>query len=106
VQVSFNVDLKVNVFEANIRLLGGLLSAHLLASDTGLGLMRRPYKGELLAKATDLGNRLMAAFEASPTGAPCCLPLSMSCFHPQSCHSYMHCKKEGILLVQRLSTSK
>ena len=32
-QVSFDVDVQVNVFEANIRLLGGLLSAHLLATD-------------------------------------------------------------------------
>jgi mannosidase alpha-like ER degradation enhancer 1 len=31
--VSFDIDLRVNVFETNIRLLGGLLSAHLLASD-------------------------------------------------------------------------
>ena len=68
VQVSFDVDLKVNVFEANIRLLGGLLSAHLLASDPSLGLMLKPYHGELLTLATDLGDRLMDAFEASPTG--------------------------------------
>lgn len=68
VQVSFDVDLKVNVFEANIRLLGGLLSAHLLASDSTLGLMRMPYAGQLLSLATDLGDRLMEAFEASPTG--------------------------------------
>ncbi|EIE19324.1 seven-hairpin glycosidase [Coccomyxa subellipsoidea C-169] len=31
--LSFDVDVRVNVFEANIRLLGGLLSAHLLAAD-------------------------------------------------------------------------
>ncbi len=71
VQVSFDVDLKVNVFEANIRLLGGLLSAHLLASDSTLGLMRMPYDGQLLSLATDLGDRLMEAFEASPTGVMC-----------------------------------
>ncbi|DBB06862.1 TPA: hypothetical protein ACH3X3_009521 [Trebouxia sp. C0006] len=69
-EVSFDVDLKVNVFEANIRLLGGLLSAHLLASDSTLGLMRMPYDGQLLSLATDLGDRLMEAFEASPTDIP------------------------------------
>lgn len=67
-QVSFDIDLKVNVFEANIRLLAGLLSAHLLASDPQLGLMQRPYKQQLLTQATDLGNRLLAAFDASLTG--------------------------------------
>lgn len=67
-QVSFDVDLKVNVFEANIRLLGGLLSAHLLASDPELGLMQKPYQEQLLTQATDLGDRLLATFDASPTG--------------------------------------
>ena len=67
-QVSFDIDLKVNVFEANIRLLGGLLSAHLLASDPQLGLMQRPYKQQLLTQATDLGDRLLSAFHASLTG--------------------------------------
>lgn len=67
-QVSFDIDLKVNVFEANIRLLGGLLSAHLLASDPNLGLMQQPYQGQLLHQATDLGDRLLAAFDASLTG--------------------------------------
>ncbi|CAN0447301.1 unnamed protein product, partial [Scytosiphon promiscuus] len=33
-----DVDVDVSVFETNIRLLGGLLSAHLLASDPDLGL--------------------------------------------------------------------
>ncbi|CAN0594729.1 unnamed protein product, partial [Laminaria digitata] len=31
-------DVDVSVFESNIRLLGGLLSAHLLATDPDLGL--------------------------------------------------------------------
>ena len=75
-QVSFDVDLKVNVFEANIRLLGGLLSAHLLASDPSLGLMQKTYSGEVLALAADLGDRLMAAFTASPTRE---LPLLLPC---------------------------
>ena len=67
-QVSFDIDLKVNVFEANIRLLGGLLSAHLLASDPQLGLMQRPYNDQLLTQATDLADRLLHAFHASLTG--------------------------------------
>ncbi len=78
--MSFDVDLKVNVFEANIRLLGGLLSAHLLASDSTLGLMRMPYHGQLLTLATDLGDRLMEAFEASPTGLVC-----LECVHTHIC---------------------
>ena len=61
----------MNVFEANIRLLGGLLSAHLLASDANLGLMQKKYSGELLDLAVDLGDRLMVAFTASPT-CKCC----------------------------------
>lgn len=36
--LSFDRDVTVSVFETNIRLLGGLLSAHLLASDPRLGL--------------------------------------------------------------------
>ena len=77
-QVSFDVDLKVNVFEANIRLLGGLLSAHLLASDASLGLMQKKYSGELLDLAVDLGKRLMVAFTASPT-CEFCTPRRRMC---------------------------
>lgn len=40
--VHFDVDVRVNVFEANIRLLGGLLSAHVMASDPSLNI----YEGE------------------------------------------------------------
>ncbi len=32
--LSWDIDVRVNVFEANIRALGGLLSAHVLATDT------------------------------------------------------------------------
>lgn len=56
------------MFEANIRLLGGLLSAHLLASDPQLGLMQRPYNKQLLTQAIDLADRLLHAFHASLTG--------------------------------------
>jgi len=63
--VRFDVDHLVNVFEVNIRALGGLLSAHML-------LERNPailpdYNGSLLAAALDLGQRLLPAFERNPT---------------------------------------
>eukprot|EP00954_Amorphochlora_amoebiformis_P007457 578826-Amorphochlora_amoeboformis.AAC.1 len=45
--ISFDQDVRVNLFEANIRLLGGLLSAHNLAGDKDLDLMP-DYDGELL----------------------------------------------------------
>ncbi len=31
--LSFDIDIRINIFECNIRILGGLLSGHLLASD-------------------------------------------------------------------------
>jgi mannosidase alpha-like ER degradation enhancer 1 len=73
--VSFDLDLRVNVFECNIRVLGGLLSAHLLAADPSLGLMvdtdgpdgpEHGYDGVLLRLAEDLGRRLLPAFD-NPT---------------------------------------
>jgi len=70
-QLDFDVDVRVNVFEASIRLLGGLLSAHLLAAAPGTGpaLMPEGYDGGLLRLAHDLGRRLLPAFRESPTGA-------------------------------------
>lgn len=54
--LSFDIDLRVHIFECNIRLLGGLLSAHVLAADSSLGLMGpNEYNDELLALAEDLG---------------------------------------------------
>ena len=38
----FDLDVNVSVFESNIRLLGGLLSGHILASDPTLGLFAPP----------------------------------------------------------------
>lgn len=67
VQLTFDLDVRANVFEMNIRLLGGLLSAHLLAEDAKLGLMPE-YQGGLLGLALDLGSRLLPAFTASPSG--------------------------------------
>lgn len=70
-QLDFDVDVRVNVFEVNIRLLGGLLSGHLLASDlvTGPRLVPAGYDGALLTLANELGSRLLPAFRRSPTGA-------------------------------------
>ena len=82
----FDVDSKVQVFETNIRGLGGLLSAHLFALGElpikgykpvysngkvpGIkwknGLI---YDGQLLRLAYDLGKRLLPAF-STPTGIP------------------------------------
>ena len=56
--LNFNVDQEVQLFEVNIRLLGGLLSAFELSGDTAL-----------LNLARDLGLRLLPAF-ISPTGMP------------------------------------
>ncbi|KAJ2716783.1 hypothetical protein H4R19_000430 [Coemansia spiralis] len=71
----FNIDSHVQVFEVAIRMLGGLLSAHIIATDEddalGMRLDRNgTYTGGLLRLARDLGYRLLPAFEASPTGIP------------------------------------
>ena len=51
----FDVDGEVSVFETSIRLVGGLLSAHLASGDA-----------VLLAKARDLADRLLPAFSHRP----------------------------------------
>ncbi|KAK4051547.1 hypothetical protein OIV83_002687 [Microbotryomycetes sp. JL201] len=67
--VSFDRDSRVQVFEVTIRMLGGLLSGHLLATDPKRGYALPWYSGELLILATDLANRLLPAFQ-TPTGIP------------------------------------
>ena len=57
--LDFDVDGDVSVFETNIRLVGGLLSAWHCSADP-----------VLLAKARDLADRLLPAFAASPLGIP------------------------------------
>jgi mannosidase alpha-like ER degradation enhancer 2 len=64
--VRFDVNANVSVFETNIRVLGGLLSAYLLAEERGLALVHLP---RLLELAKDVGDRLLPAFE-TPTGLP------------------------------------
>ncbi|KAI0049615.1 glycoside hydrolase family 47 protein [Auriscalpium vulgare] len=67
--VTFDVNTKPQIFEANIRVLGGLLSAHIFANHTGQPFHLPWYRGELLAMARDLGERFLPAF-ATPTGLP------------------------------------
>lgn len=71
--VSFEKDSTVQVFEANIRLLGALLSAHLLIVDEAKpfgDLVPEDYHNELLDLAHDLATRLLPAFENTNTGIP------------------------------------
>jgi hypothetical protein len=57
--LNVNRNASIHVFEAIIRLVGGLLSGY---QATG--------NATLLARARDLGDRLLPAFTKSPTGAP------------------------------------
>eukprot|EP00659_Diplonema_papillatum_P003959 gene3959-6133_t len=57
---------KVSVFETNIRVLGGLVSAHVLAQQL---LPPWQYSGELLAMSRQIADKLLPAFD-TPTGAP------------------------------------
>lgn len=67
--ISFDQPQIIQVFEATIRVIGGLLSAHLYASVPKLGHAIPGYNGSLLLKAHDLGKRLLPAFD-TPTGIP------------------------------------
>lgn len=74
---AFDFDQNISVFETTIRLLGGLLSAHLFAIDGTLQMypendstaLEDLYHHELLHLAIDLGDRLMPAFNTK-TGIP------------------------------------
>jgi mannosidase alpha-like ER degradation enhancer 2 len=57
------------VFETTIRVLGGLLSAHLIASDYATGMRIPSYNNELLVLAENLARRMLPAFD-TPTGIP------------------------------------
>nr|GMD42355.1 alpha-mannosidase I MNS5 [Ipomoea batatas] len=69
VNLSFDVDARINLFECNIRVLGGLVSAHILATDSTNRLVQGTYKNQLLDLAEDLGRRFLPAFD-TPTGLP------------------------------------
>ncbi|KAF4352758.1 hypothetical protein F8388_003411 [Cannabis sativa] len=62
----FDINKTVSVFETTIRVLGGLLSAHLIASDYATGMKIPTYDNQLLNLAEDLGRRLLPAFD-TPT---------------------------------------
>ncbi|XP_003744268.1 ER degradation-enhancing alpha-mannosidase-like protein 2 [Galendromus occidentalis] len=66
----FDKDLNVSVFETNIRVVGGLISAHLFSKKAGLDLEAGwPCEGPLLRLAVDVANRLLPAFNTT-TGMP------------------------------------
>ncbi|XP_047951788.1 alpha-mannosidase I MNS4 isoform X2 [Salvia hispanica] len=65
----FDINKTVSVFETTIRILGGLLSAHLIASDYNTGMRIPSYEDELLHLAEDLARRMLPAFD-TPTGIP------------------------------------
>ncbi|KFK31701.1 hypothetical protein AALP_AA6G147900 [Arabis alpina] len=67
--LQFNINKTVSVFETTIRVLGGLLSAHLIASDYATGMRIPSYNNELLVLAEDLTRRMLPAFD-TPTGIP------------------------------------
>uniref|UniRef100_A0A3P9MP29 alpha-1,2-Mannosidase n=1 Tax=Oryzias latipes TaxID=8090 RepID=A0A3P9MP29_ORYLA len=71
--VSFDKDSTVQVFEANIRILGSLISAHILLTDPKQPFGKvnfEGYENELLHLAHDLAVRLLPAFEHTDTGIP------------------------------------
>ncbi|XP_053674043.1 ER degradation-enhancing alpha-mannosidase-like protein 2 [Anopheles nili] len=71
---TFDADINVSVFETNIRIIGGLLSAHLLSNQAdlkSLGVVEPgwPCEGPLLRLAEDVAQRLLPAFDTA-TGMP------------------------------------
>ncbi|KAI6651772.1 ER degradation-enhancing alpha-mannosidase-like protein 1 [Oopsacas minuta] len=71
--VSFSHNVTVQVFEASIRVLGALLSSHLLIEDQekDFGDLRPSgYSGELLILSQQLADKLLPAFDNSFSGLP------------------------------------
>ncbi|RVW55905.1 Alpha-mannosidase I MNS4 [Vitis vinifera] len=62
----FDINKTVSVFETTIRILGGLLSGHLIASDYATGMKIPSYDNQLLHLCEDLARRLLPAFD-TPT---------------------------------------
>ncbi|XP_063065223.1 ER degradation-enhancing alpha-mannosidase-like protein 2 [Engraulis encrasicolus] len=68
--VDFDIDVNASVFETNIRVVGGLLSAHLLSKQAGVDVEEGwPCSGPLLRMAEDAARKLLPAFQ-TPTGMP------------------------------------
>lgn len=63
--LNYDMDAEVNIFETTIRMLGGLLSAYHYTKELKIG---NPYI--YLKKATELCDRLSAAFENTGSGIP------------------------------------
>ncbi|XP_022188395.2 uncharacterized protein LOC111047036 [Nilaparvata lugens] len=69
-KANFDSNINVSVFETNIRIVGGLLSAHLLSQRAGVEVEPGwPCNGPLLRLAEDVARRLIAAFDTN-TGMP------------------------------------
>nr|CAD7410524.1 unnamed protein product [Timema poppensis] len=69
-RANFDANINVSVFETNIRIIGGLLSAHLLSHRAGVPLEPGwPCNGPLLQLAEDVARRLITAFDTA-TGMP------------------------------------
>lgn len=63
-KTDFDANINVSVFETNIRIIGGLLSAHLLSHKAGVKLEPGwPCNGPLLRLAEDVAKRLIVAFD-------------------------------------------
>ncbi|KAM8947822.1 ER degradation-enhancing alpha-mannosidase-like protein 2 [Pelodytes ibericus] len=68
--LDFDIDVNASVFETNIRVVGGLLSAHLLSKRAGLELDPGwPCSGPLLEMAEAAARKLLPAFD-TPNGMP------------------------------------
>ncbi|CAR29100.1 hypothetical protein ZYGR_0Z00210 [Zygosaccharomyces rouxii] len=66
----FNIDSTVQVFETTIRIVGGLISAHLYATDPSKKVyLGEEYKGSLLQLAKDMADRLLPSY-LTLTGLP------------------------------------
>ncbi|XP_041366151.1 ER degradation-enhancing alpha-mannosidase-like protein 2 [Gigantopelta aegis] len=66
----FDLDINASVFETNIRVVGGLLSAHLFQLRAGMVLEPGwPCSGPLLRMAENIARKLLPAFD-TPTGMP------------------------------------
>ncbi|XP_061181375.1 ER degradation-enhancing alpha-mannosidase-like protein 2 [Saccostrea echinata] len=69
-KMNFDTDINASVFETNIRILGGLLSAHLFTKRARMEVEPGwPCSGPLLRLAEDVARRLLPAFD-TPTGMP------------------------------------
>ncbi|KAF3916813.1 hypothetical protein ABW20_dc0108935 [Dactylellina cionopaga] len=67
--LTYDQDQEVNTFETTIRMLGGLLSAHYLATTLNLDPGAKQEQDLYLEKAADLADRLLGAY-SSASGIP------------------------------------